>query len=74
MHVSNLDVEKTEYINGVDLPVKVVAVQEAVARQHARGELTLRERLDALLDPTHYLGDAGPAVDRVLAEHARRHP
>jgi 3-carboxy-cis,cis-muconate cycloisomerase len=32
------------------------------------------QRLDALLDPTHYLGDAGPAVDRVLAEHARRHP
>ncbi|CAJ0807821.1 MULTISPECIES: 3-carboxy-cis,cis-muconate cycloisomerase [Ralstonia] len=32
------------------------------------------QRLDALLDPTHYLGDAGAAVDRVLAEHARRHP
>lgn len=32
------------------------------------------QRLNALLDPTHYLGDAGAAVDRVLAEHARRHP
>jgi len=31
------------------------------------------QRLSALLDPTHYLGDAGAAVDRVLAEHARRH-
>lgn len=31
------------------------------------------QRLDALLDPNHYLGDAGAAVDRVLAEHARRH-
>ena len=32
------------------------------------------QRLDSLLDPAHYLGDAGAAVDRVLAEHARRHP
>lgn len=32
------------------------------------------QRLAALLDPAHYLGDAGAAVDRVLAEHARRHP
>lgn len=32
------------------------------------------QKLSALLDPNHYLGDAGAAVDRVLAEHARRHP
>ncbi|MDO3524320.1 3-carboxy-cis,cis-muconate cycloisomerase [Ralstonia pseudosolanacearum] len=31
-------------------------------------------RLDALLDPTHYLGDAAAAVDRVLAEHDSRRP
>lgn len=30
------------------------------------------QRLDALLDPAHYLGDAAAAVDRVLAEHDRR--
>ena len=35
---------------------------------------TAPQRLSALLDPTHYLGDAGAAVDRVLAEHAHRHP
>ena len=38
------------------------------------GKIKAESRLDALLDPTHYLGDAGAAVDRVLAEHARRHP
>lgn len=32
------------------------------------------QRLNTLLDPSHYLSDAGAAVDRVLAEHARRHP
>ncbi|OAI64097.1 3-carboxy-cis,cis-muconate cycloisomerase, partial [Ralstonia solanacearum] len=31
-----------------------------------------KQRLDALLDPTGYLGDAAAAVDRVLAEHDRR--
>ncbi|WP_003275698.1 3-carboxy-cis,cis-muconate cycloisomerase [Ralstonia solanacearum] len=30
------------------------------------------QRLDALLDPAGYLGDAAAAVDRVLAEHDRR--